>query len=128
MTSETPRSGGSPFRRNVAATSVGLAVAQGGQLALLIPISRVFDPESLGLFGAFAAVVIVAAACSTARFEMSIPTPRDAGESAVRSWPCVGRWRRRYARSPGWSRSRETRWANAVGRSNECTTTGVHWR
>lgn len=74
------RSGGSPFRRNVGATSVALALAQGGQLAMLYPISRIFDPAELGLFGAFAAVVLVAAACSTARFEMAIPTSRSGRE------------------------------------------------
>ena len=70
----------SPFRRNVAATSIGLAIAQGGQLALLLPMARIFEPEALGLYGAFAAVVIVLAACSTARFEMAIPTSRSLRE------------------------------------------------
>jgi O-antigen/teichoic acid export membrane protein len=115
VTSETPRSGGSPFRRNVAATSVGLAVAQGGQLALLIPISRVFDPESLGLFGAFAAVVIVAAACSTARFEMAIPTSRSARERRALVVLCgvmataVGIVA--AASSPGWAPDALRAWA-----------------
>lgn len=70
----------SPFRRNVAATSIGLAIAQGGQLAMLLPISRVFEPEALGVYGAFAAIVIVIAACSTARYEMAIPTSRSLRE------------------------------------------------
>ena len=70
----------SPFRRNVAATSIGLAIAQGGQLALLLPMARIFEPEALGLYGAFAAVVIVLAACSTARYEMAIPTSRSLRE------------------------------------------------
>lgn len=75
-----PTPSASPFRRNVAATSIGLAIAQGGQLAMLLPISRVFEPESLGIYGAFAAVVIVIAACSTGRYEMAIPTSRSLRE------------------------------------------------
>lgn len=86
MSPRPPRQGSAPaasFRRGVSVTGLGLLVAQGGQLLLLLPISRVFDPGHLGTFGGMAAVVLVAAACATGRYEMAVPLSRSPRERSA---------------------------------------------
>lgn len=71
------------FWRNVLVVAGGTAIAQAITLAATLVITRLYSPAEYGAFGVYLAVILVATAFASLRFEFAVPLPAATSTAAA---------------------------------------------
>lgn len=78
------------FFKNIAVLMSGTAIAQGLAFAAAPILSRLYTPESFGLFGLFTAACSILTVIASAKYELAILLPKQDKDAANLLWLSIG--------------------------------------